>query len=189
MGEPGQTKLDAWMLCIGAMAGGEPKRADGNGKSEAKGKEKVSESCLGCFICEGKHFTRDCPLRAQFSATSVEKDGEGSAYVNPIRSSKGKSAAQIADEHGLDEGLSKPRQEDRLTRIGAIAEFGSVDRGSLHADANSAAQRLTARICEFGSALAACPQMQIRQRATTCASQGLDLARSKTWAKDCPRHG
>ena len=104
-------------------------------------------------------------------------------------SSKGKSAAQIADEHGLDEGLSKPRQEDRLTRIGAIAEFGSVDRGSLHADANSAAQRLAARICEFGSALAACPQMRIRQRATTCASQGLDLARSKTWAKDCPRHG
>uniref|UniRef100_U5GSF6 Eukaryotic translation initiation factor 3 subunit G N-terminal domain-containing protein n=1 Tax=Populus trichocarpa TaxID=3694 RepID=U5GSF6_POPTR len=46
------------------VLGGEPKRADGNGKSEAKGKEKVSESCLGCFICEGKHFTRDCPLKS-----------------------------------------------------------------------------------------------------------------------------
>jgi len=89
---------------------------------------------------------------------------------------------QIVDEHGLDEGLSKPsrktRQGDGLTRIGAIVEFGSVDRGSLHADANSAAQEL-----------AACPQMRIRQRAANCASQGLDLAQSKTWAKDCPRHG
>jgi len=30
--------------------------------------------------------------------------------------------------------------------------------------------------------------MRIRQRATACASHGLDLARSKTWTKDCPRH-
>jgi len=36
--------------------------------------------------------------------------------------------------------------------------------------------------------LAVCTQMRIRQRATACASQGLDLARSKTWTKDCPRH-
>lgn len=107
----------------------------------------------------------------------------GSTDLCGCRFVKGKSAAQIVDEHGLDEGLSKPsrktRQGDRLTRIGAIAEFGSVDRGSLHADANSAARRLAARICEFGSALAACPQMRTRQRAATCASQGLDLARSK----------
>jgi hypothetical protein len=36
--------------------------------------------------------------------------------------------------------------------------------------------------------LAACTQMRIRQRAAACASQGLDLARCKTWTKDCPRH-
>ena len=30
--------------------------------------------------------------------------------------------------------------------------------------------------------------MRIQQRAAACASQGLDLARSKTWMKDCPRH-
>ena len=77
--------------------------------------------------------------------------------------------------------MSKPgrktRQGHRLTRTGAVEEFGSEDIGSLHADANSAAQEL-----------AACTQMRIRQRATACASQGLDLARSETWTKDCPRH-
>jgi len=67
------------------LGGGEPKQADGNGKSEAKVKEKVSKSSSGCFICEGKHFARDCPLRAQLSAISMEKDGEGTAYVNLIR--------------------------------------------------------------------------------------------------------
>jgi hypothetical protein len=66
------------------LGGGEPKQADGNGKSEAKGKEKVSKSSSGCFICEGKHVARDCLLRAQLSVISVEKDGEGTAYVNPI---------------------------------------------------------------------------------------------------------
>jgi len=87
---------------------------------------------------------------------------------------KGKSAAQIVDEYGLDDGLSRPRkktrQGDRLTRIGAVAEFGSADIGSLHADANSAAQ--AARRCEFGSA----------------GCTWFDLARSETWTKDCPRH-
>jgi len=74
-----------------------------------------------------------------------------------------KSAAQIVDEHWLDDGLSrlrrKTRQGDRLTRTGAVEEFSSEDIGSLHAEANSAAQEL-----------AACTQMQIRQRAAACAS-------------------
>jgi hypothetical protein len=38
-----------------------------------------------------------------------------------------------------------------LTRTGAVEEFGSKDIGSLHADANSTAQELTA-----------CTQMRIR---------------------------
>nr|TKS00558.1 hypothetical protein D5086_0000181890 [Populus alba] len=37
------------------LGGGEPKQADGNGKLEAKGKEKVSKSSSGCFICDGKY--------------------------------------------------------------------------------------------------------------------------------------
>jgi len=73
------------------------------------------------------------------------------------------------------------RQENSLghrqTRTGAVEEFGSEDIGSLHVNANSAAQEL-----------AACTQMQIRQRTTACASQGPDLARSETWTKNCPRH-
>jgi len=36
--------------------------------------------------------------------------------------------------------------------------------------------------------LAACMQMRIRQHTAACASQGLDLARSKTWTKDFLRH-
>jgi len=84
-------------------------------------------------------------------------------------------------EHRLDDGMSKPgrktRQGHRLTRTGAVEVFDSEDIGSLHAYANSAAQEFTA-----------CTQMRIRQRAAACASQGLDLARSKTWTKDCPRH-
>jgi hypothetical protein len=51
---------------------------------------------------------------------------------------------QIVDEHGLDNGMSKSgrktRQGHRLTRTGAVKEFGSEDIGSLHADANSAAR-------------------------------------------------
>jgi len=77
--------------------------------------------------------------------------------------------------------MSKPgrktRQGHRLTRTGAVEEFGSEDIGNPHADVNSAAQEL-----------AGCTQMRIRQRATTCASHGFDLARSETWTKDCLRH-
>jgi hypothetical protein len=105
----------------------------------------------------------------------------GSANLCGCRFVKGKLAAQIVDEHWLDDGMSKPgrktRQGHRQTRTGAVEEFGSEGIGSLHADANSAAQEL-----------AACTQMRIRQRAAACASQGLDLARSETWTKDCLRH-
>jgi hypothetical protein len=105
----------------------------------------------------------------------------GSANLCGYRFVKGKSAAQIVDEHWLDNGMSKPgrktRQGHRQTRTGAIEEFGSEDIGSLHADANSTAQEL-----------ATCTQMQIRQRATSCGSQGLDLAQFKTWTNDCLRH-
>jgi hypothetical protein len=91
----------------------------------------------------------------------------GSADLCGCRFVKGKSGAQIVDEHGLDDGMSKPyrktRQGHRLTRTGLSR--------------NSAAKTL-----------AACTQMRIRQRAAACASQGLDLTRSKTWTKDCPRH-
>jgi hypothetical protein len=104
-----------------------------------------------------------------------------SAYLCGCRFVKGKSAVQIVDEHEIDDGMSKPdrktRQGHRLTRTWAVEEFGSEDIGNLHADANLAVQEL-----------AACTQMRIRQRAAACASQGLDLARSKTWTKDCPRH-
>jgi len=104
----------------------------------------------------------------------------GSADLCDCRFIEGKSAAQIVDDHWLDDGMSKPgrktRQGHRQTRTGAVKEFDSEDIGSLHADANSAAQEL-----------AACTQMRIRQRAAACASQGLDLARLKTWTKDCPR--
>ena len=90
-----------------------------------------------------------------------------------LRFVKRKSAAQIVDEHGLDNGIYRPggktRQGDRLTRTGAVAKFSSEDIGSLHADADSAAQTL-----------AVCTQMRIWQRATACASHEFDLARSET---------
>jgi len=98
-----------------------------------------------------------------------------------VDSLKEKSAMQIVDEHGLDARMSRPgrktRQGYRLTRTGAVEKFNSANISSPHADANSAAQELTA-----------CTQMRIQQRTTTCASHGFDLARSKTWTKDCPRH-
>jgi len=34
------------------------------GSQKPRARKRVSESCLGCFICEGKHFTRDCPLKS-----------------------------------------------------------------------------------------------------------------------------
>jgi len=128
------------------------------------------------------HTSAGCPKQGLRVLTAMPTVGEiDSADLCGCRFVKGKSAAQIVDEHGLGDGMSKPgrktRQGHRLTRTRAVEEFGNEDIGSLHTDANSAAQEV-----------AACTQMRIRQRAAACASQGLDLARSKTWTKDCPRH-
>jgi len=128
------------------------------------------------------HTSAGCPKQGLRVLAAMPTVGEiGSADLCGWRFVKEKSAAQIVDEHGLDDGMSKPdrktRQGHRLTRTGAVEEFGSEDIDRLHADANLAAQEL-----------AACTQMWIRQRAAACASQGLDLARCKTWTKDYPRH-
>ena len=92
------------------------------------------------------HTSAGCPkqcLRVLAAMPTVEEIG--SADLCGCRFVKGKSAAQIVDEHGLDDGMSKPskktHQGHRLTRTGAIEEFGSE---GLHADANSAAQELAA---------------------------------------------
>jgi hypothetical protein len=73
---------------------------------------------------------------------TVEKIG--SANLCSCMFIKEKSAAQIVNEHGLDDGLSmlsrKTRQGHRLTRTGAVEEFDSEDIGNMHADTNSAAQ-------------------------------------------------
>jgi len=92
------------------------------------------------------HTSAGCPkqcLRVLAAMPTVEEID--SADLCGCRFVKGKSAAQIVDEHGLDDGMSKPskktHQGHRLTRTGAIEEFGSE---GLHADANSAAQELAA---------------------------------------------
>jgi len=102
-----------------------------------------------------------CPKQCLRVLAAMPTVGKiGSADLCGSRFVKGKSAVQIVDEHGLDDGMSKPsrktRQGHRLTRTWAVEEFGSE---GLHADANSAAQEL-----------AACTQMRIQQRATACAS-------------------
>ena len=66
------------------LSGGEPKQADGNGKSKAMGEEKVSKSSSGYFICEGKHFEKECPNRAQLSSISVERGTKEMTYGNPM---------------------------------------------------------------------------------------------------------
>jgi len=112
----------------------------------------------------GMHTLAGCPKQGLRVLAAMPTVGEiSSADLCGWRFVKGKSAAHIVDEHGLDDGMSKPgrktRQGHRLTRMGAVEEFGSEDIGSLHADANSAAQEL-----------AACTQMRIRQRAAAYAS-------------------
>ena len=91
------------------------------------------------------HTSAGCPKQGLRVLAAMPTGAEiGSADLCSCRFVKGKSAAQIVDEHGLDDGLSRPRrktrQGDRLTRTGAVEEFGSEDIGSLHADANSAAR-------------------------------------------------
>jgi hypothetical protein len=156
-----------------------------------KGTSNMSDEGVGFFWwgwfvivsnVHGMHSSAGWPKQGLRVLVTMPTVGEiGSADLCGCRFVKGKSAAQIVDKHWLDNGMSKPgrktRQGHRQTRTRAVKEFGREDIGSLHADANSAAQEL-----------AAYTQMQIRQRAAACASQGLDLARSKTWTKDCPRH-
>jgi len=93
------------------------------------------------------HTSAGCPKQGLRVMAVMPTVGEiGSVDLCDCRFVKEKSAAQIVDEHGLDDGMSKPgkktRQGHRLTRIGVVEEFGSEDIGSLHADANSAAQEL-----------------------------------------------
>jgi len=93
-----------------------------------------------------------------------------------------KSAAQICAAVGSSK---ENRQRRLLTNMGWTMDCpghaGKLVRGigwrELGLSRNSAAKTL-----------AACTQMRIRQRAAACASRWLDLARSETWTKDCPRH-
>jgi len=91
------------------------------------------------------HTSAGCPKQYLRVLAAMPTVGEiDSADLCGYRFIKGKSAAQIVDEHGLDDGMSKPgrktRQGHRLTRTGPVEEFGSKDIGSLHADANSVAR-------------------------------------------------
>jgi len=91
------------------------------------------------------HTSAGCPKQYLRVLAAMPTMGEiGSANLCGCRFVKGKSAAQIVDKHGLDDGMSKPdrktRQGHRLTRRGPVEEFSSEDIGSLHADANSAAR-------------------------------------------------
>ena len=92
----------------------------------------------------GMHTSADCPKQGLRVLAVMPTVGEiGSADLCGCRFVKEKSTAQIVDEHGLDDGMSKPgrktHQGHRLTRTGAVEEFGSEDIGSLHADVNSTA--------------------------------------------------
>jgi len=84
------------------------------------------------------------------------------------------------------EGSSKENRQRRLlTNIGLTMECPS-QAGKLVRGIGRREQGLLRN--SAAKTLAACTQMRIRQRAAACASQGLDLARSKTWTKDCSRH-
>jgi len=103
----------------------------------------------------GMHTSAGCPKQGLRVLAAMPTVGKiGSADLCGCRFVKGKSAAQIVDEHELDDGMSKSgrktRQGHRLTRTGAVEEFGSEDIGSLHADANSAAR---SSLCKSGARL------------------------------------
>ena len=58
------------------------------------------------------HTSAGCTKQCLRVLAAMPTVGEiGSADLCGCRFVKGKSAAKIVDEHGLDEGLSKPRQE------------------------------------------------------------------------------
>ena len=89
------------------------------------------------------HTSAGCPKQYLRVLAAIPTVGEiGNADLCGCRFVKGKSAAQILDEHGLDDGMSKQgrktRQGHRLTRTGPVEEFDSEGIGNLHADANSA---------------------------------------------------
>jgi len=89
----------------------------------------------------GVHTLADCPkqgLRVLAVMPTVEEIG--SLDLCGCRFVKEKSATQIVDEHGLDDGMSKPgmktRQGHRLTSTATVKEFSSE---GLHTDENAAA--------------------------------------------------
>ena len=101
------------------------------------------------------HTSVGCPKQSLKVLAAMPTVGEiDSVDLHDYRFVKKKSAAQIVDEHGLGDGMSKPgrktRQRHRLTRTGAVEEFDSDDIGSLHAYANSAAR---SSLCKSGARL------------------------------------
>jgi hypothetical protein len=99
------------------------------------------------------HTSAGWPKQALRVLAAMPTEEEiGSADLCSCRFVEGKSAAQIVDEHWLDDGMSKPcrktRQGHRQMRTGAVEEFGSEDIGSLHTNANSAAR---SSLCKSGA--------------------------------------
>jgi len=103
----------------------------------------------------------------------------GSTDLCGCRFVKGKSAAQIVDEHWLDDGMSKPgrktRQGQRQTRTGVVGEFDSAGIGSLHADANSTARK---SLCKSGAWLGMIWNLD---EGLSKACEWLNRWRSKSW--------
>jgi len=101
----------------------------------------------------GMHASAGWPKQGLRVLATMPTVGEiGSVDLCGCRFVKGKSAAQIVDEHWLDDGMSKPgrkiRQGHRQTRTGAVEKFDNEDIGSLHADANLAAR---SGLCKSGA--------------------------------------
>ena len=126
------------------------------------------------------HTSAGCPKQGLRVLAAMPTVGEiGSADLYGCRFVKEKSATQIVDEHGLDNGMSKPgrktRQGHRLTRTGAVEEFGSEDIGSLHADANSTARNgLCKLLVQLGT-------IWNLDKGLSKACEWLNRWRSKSW--------